>query len=114
MIAQTEAFKRGLERIGDGVKQHKIALMCSEKDPITCHRTILIARVLKTMDYEIHHILADSSIETMEQSECRMLKELGISTSNLFQDRDELLEDAYAKQSDAIAYKRDDSPMTHL
>ena len=31
LIAQTEAFKRGLERIGDGVKQYRIALMCFRK-----------------------------------------------------------------------------------
>ena len=37
-----------IERIRQGIKQYRIALVCTEKDLVDCHRAILVARhVLK-------------------------------------------------------------------
>lgn len=46
LVAKSQKFKEGLERIKKGMDIFRIALMCAEKDPITCHRTILISRNL--------------------------------------------------------------------
>jgi len=46
-IANLPVFRRGLERVLQEVKRHRIAIMCSEADPIACHRTILVCRELK-------------------------------------------------------------------
>jgi len=48
-IANLPTFQRGLERVFQGIEHYRIALMCSESDPITCHRTILICRELKRL-----------------------------------------------------------------
>ncbi len=40
-IAATPKFSQGIQRLLKGVQSHRIALMCAEKDPITCHRAIL-------------------------------------------------------------------------
>ena len=46
-LAEREEFKRGIERLLEMRSKYSIALMCAEKDPLQCHRTILIARAIK-------------------------------------------------------------------
>ena len=48
-IADTQLFSEGIQRLLKGTEIYKIALMCAEKDPITCHRTILVCRQLKQL-----------------------------------------------------------------
>ncbi len=50
-------FREGLARIRTGMEKYRIALLCSEKDPIACHRTILICRNLKEDNIWIYHII---------------------------------------------------------
>ena len=47
LIAATEAFKIGLNRLVQGSEKYQISLMCAEQDPIVCHRAILICRLLR-------------------------------------------------------------------
>jgi uncharacterized protein (DUF488 family) len=47
LIAETKEFAEGLYRIIEGSKKYRIALMCAEQDPITCHRSILVCKNLK-------------------------------------------------------------------
>ena len=48
-LARTELFKKGLDRVRQGMKDYRIALMCAEKDPLVCHRAILVARHLDAL-----------------------------------------------------------------
>ena len=107
LIKETPAFKSGLERIQKGANTHKIAMMCSEKDPITCHRTILISKCLKDV-FDVEHIVSSDVVETHGEAEQRLLRELGMSNNDLFLSSEEVLEDAYKKQADEIAYKEPD------
>jgi uncharacterized protein (DUF488 family) len=63
-LAQSEPFRRGLERVMAGSRDHRIALMCAEKDPLHCHRTLLISPELERAGVPVTHILADGSLET--------------------------------------------------
>jgi uncharacterized protein (DUF488 family) len=74
LIAATEAFAMGLERIFNGAKHHQIALMCAEKDPITCHRAILVCKHLKNSGFDVKHILKNGDLELHEHLEQRLLK----------------------------------------
>jgi uncharacterized protein (DUF488 family) len=74
LIAATEAFTMGLERIFKGAKHHQIALMCAEQDPITCHRAILVCKHLKNAGLDIKHILKTGDLEPHEHLEQRLLK----------------------------------------
>lgn len=74
LIAQTEAFSRGLERIYQGAKRYRIALMCAEQDPIICHRTILVCKHLKNTGLDIKHILKNGDLESHNHLEERLLK----------------------------------------
>jgi uncharacterized protein (DUF488 family) len=102
-IRALPAFLEGLERLRRGVRTQRIALMCSEKDPITCHRTILICRALRS-EMAIEHILEDGTIEPHEPAETRLLALLGMPEADLFTSREEMLARAYDRQAEAIAY----------
>lgn len=73
-VRETELFQNGITRISEGFsKGYTIIIMCTEKDPIDCHRSILIGRELHKKKYDIVHILTDGSMETHTQFEDRLL-----------------------------------------
>ncbi len=105
-IAATTLFKKGMERIKLGIKKsYTLALMCAEKDPMTCHRTILIFRNLRGQSVDIQHIIADHIIEMQADLEKRLMVQLKLHP-DMFKDTDPnaLIERAYDVQGDRIAY----------
>lgn len=104
LIAQLPAFREGLDQLRLGITSHRIALLCAEKDPITCHRMVLVCRHLRSDAIDIRHILADGSIETTEQAEARLLGAVRLSPMHLFRDHAEMIEEAYDLQAERIAY----------
>ena len=103
LIAKTSAFHVGLERVRTGVGKHVVALMCSEKDPMTCHRAILVARVLRS-ELDIRHIISNEKLESHEELEQRLLRRWNLDGQNLFLTPDELMQEAYEKQAAEIAF----------
>ena len=63
LVAQTEAFDAGIGRVMRHADQRRIALMCAEKEPLDCHRTLLVARALVERGVAVEHILADGGLE---------------------------------------------------
>ena len=109
-IAELPLFKQGLERIKLGMeKDYILALMCAEKDPLSCHRSILICRNLRDANIDIRHIIDNKSIETQYDLEQRLVKLLKIYP-DLFTDTEPsaLVERAYEIQGDRIAYVEKD------
>ena len=107
LIAKLPAFQEGLTRLRKGSLTHRIALMCAEKDPLTCHRTILICRHLRASGLEIIHILEDGTAETHAEAESRLL-ELAAPPGALFCPREQLIEQAYDAQAEEIAFTESD------
>ena len=103
-LAETELFRKGIERIREGTKRYRLALMCAEKDPIECHRTILVARQLQALGFAVAHILEDSSIETHAHALDRLLHKLNLQDQNMFRSREDMIKDAYTIQGERIAY----------
>lgn len=103
-VAATLAFRQGLQRLLKGIEQFNVALLCAEKDPLACHRTLLVCRHLRSPDLSIRHILDDGSIESHEAAERRLIEITGLPQGDLFSDRAELLERAYDRHGLAIAY----------
>ena len=104
LIARTPGFKEGLQRLREGMEHHRIALMCAEKDPLTCHRAILICRHLRSADTSISHILNDGHAESNDELEARLLKLTKVDPGGLFGDRADAIERAYDIQGNKIAY----------
>lgn len=57
-IAVARTFQRGLERVLEGATMYRVALMCSEENPLECHRALLVAHELWQRDIPISHIRA--------------------------------------------------------
>ena len=102
-IAQTPLFQKGLERLKVGIGKCRIALMCAEKDPLDCHRTILVCRYAKDFS-EVFHIHADGSLESHEKAETRLLTRYHQDACDLFRSRIEQLNEAYKRRGEEIAY----------
>jgi uncharacterized protein (DUF488 family) len=94
-VARTGPFIHGLEQVRLAMAKRRLALMCAEKDPLQCHRTILICRSLRTEPFNVSHILADGSLETQADLETRLLTLTKVSENDLFLDREQLIERAY-------------------
>lgn len=103
-LAQTELFRRGLERVQEGMKRFRLALMCAEKEPLECHRTILVARHLVALGTHVEHIHADGRLESHEAALARLAEMYNLSEEDLFRSREELLAEAYSRQEERIAY----------
>ncbi len=108
--AQMPLFQKGLERLFQGISHYRVALMCSEADPITCHRTILVCREVKKArpDIQIVHILGDGSDETLEEAEQRLvaLHRLQPELFGEMTTQHGLVNKAYALQAEKIAYQK--------
>jgi len=104
LLARTALFQEGLIRIVKGLDRHRIALMCAEKDPLTCHRAILVCRHLAVRGIAAHHILEDGRLESHEDAVTRLLTELDISERDFFRTRDDLIVEAYSRRGQQIAY----------
>lgn len=111
LISGLPLFQEGLKRLAKGTHDHRIALMCAEHDPLTCHRTILVCRHLKCINSDIFHILRNSAVETHEEAERRLAIEEGqnIAQSSMFNNtsKDDALTRAYTTRGQRIAYRRE-------
>ena len=105
LVAKNQKFRAGLGRIKRGMEKFNIVLMCAEKDPITCHRTILICRNLASRGINIRHILSNGSIESHKDSELRLLKLYKLNHPDMFRSEQQRLDDAYMRQGKKIAYE---------
>lgn len=104
LISKHSLFQKGLMKIKNGLKKHNIVLLCSEKDPLTCHRTILICRNLKSSNIEINHILDDGELESHQSLESRLMKLFNLDHPDLFRTEEERLYEAYDRQGQKIAF----------
>lgn len=104
LLARTALFRQGIERVLKGSQDYRIALMCAEKEPLECHRTLLVARALDDMGVPIQHILADGRLEPHGEAMLRLLDLVGLPREDLFRSREELLADALARQEEKVAY----------
>ena len=102
-LAETDSFKVGVERVFTGAQTERIALMCTEKDPLDCHRTVLVAARLEARGAQVSHIREDGSTELHDQAMDRLMHQLGMQPS-LFRTRDEQVSEALAAQEARIAY----------
>ena len=103
-VAQLPAFKEGIERVKKGAQKMQIALICAEKDPIECHRAVLISRQLAQEKVEVQHILEDGNIQEQGELEERLLSLSGLQGGDLFRSSEEVLAEAYERRGQHIAY----------
>ena len=71
---ETALYREGVARLAALAAQAATAMMCSEGDPETCHRTLLITPSLLDLGLEVQHIYPDGHLEKAEPP----MKQLGL------------------------------------
>lgn len=105
-LAQTPEFEAGIGRVLDGASRERIALLCTEQDPLDCHRAILVSRVLAERDTEIHHIHASGRLEPHDDAMLRLRRKFHLDQPSLLDDEADQLSEALRRQEQQIAYVR--------
>lgn len=103
-LAATIPFREGLAKLRALIETDRVAIMCAEKDPLTCHRAILVARCLSQDGVDVQHILDNGELESHEGAFTRLLRELKMPSHDLFWSDQDLVADAYRRRADQIAY----------
>lgn len=107
-VRNTEKFKDAISRIRKGAQDgFSIALMCSEAEPINCHRFVMISPALN--DFNVCHILKDKSVVTQEELEEQLLKKFSkaLSQTQVFEANDgtsQKLAAAYKMMNKKVGY----------
>jgi uncharacterized protein (DUF488 family) len=113
-VAQTKGFETGLTRLIEESDLYTIAIMCSEKEPLNCHRSLLIARQLVARGSDVHHILADGRVENHDDTMERLAGMLDLRNVEMFRSHQEMISHAYSKQASRIAYEISGDPHVSL
>ena len=104
-VADTDPFDDGIRRIIRGTDERRIALMCTEKEPLECHRTLLISKTLTKRGVAVAHILADGNLENHEATMDRLMGILKLPhNGDMFRSRSDVIADALNLQAQKVAY----------
>lgn len=105
LMAGTRAFRRGLALVKAAAATHRVVLLCAEKDPLDCHRTLLVARALAADGVEVLHILADGTLETHAEAMNRLLASYDLEPAgDMFTSRDEFVAQAVQRRTRRVGH----------
>ena len=107
MAARPE-YAAGLGRLLDAVARSQVCVLCAEREPLDCHRCLLVARSVGERGLTVGHILHDGSIEPHAETEQRLLALRGYGDDrDLFASgQHEQLAAAYRRRGHAVAFRR--------
>ncbi len=107
-MALQDEFRSGLERLCADAARGRICMMCAEREPLDCHRCLLVARELTARGMAVGHILHDGMIEPHQETEQRLLALAGEGgeAGDLFvTGLHERLAAAYRRRARTVAYR---------
>lgn len=112
-VAKGKEFLDGIDRIKNGISRgYNIALMCTEKNPLECHRTILVSRNLNDIGIIVEHILPDGTSKSHKQIEQELIDKYfdNIDQISIFESKRPIdyLVEAYKKANIEIGYRKED------
>ncbi len=109
-VMQQEEFCAGINNVIGNIKKGlKIALMCAEKNPLDCHRFLLVARALSNKGVRVKHILENGEVVLNEDLEKQLLQKYkrGFDQLSFFQEnlsREKTLEEAYQRRNQEVGF----------
>lgn len=83
-LAAKPEFAEALDRLAVSAADTTLCLMCAEKEPLDCHRTVLVSRRLAERGLPVEHLLADGRSEKHAAVEERLLAESKEGLPDLF------------------------------
>jgi uncharacterized protein (DUF488 family) len=103
-LKQNDYFENGIQRVILGSERYKLALMCSEKEPIECHRTLLVGQTLFERGVPVTHIHGDGSLESHNDAVQRLLRMFKLDEPDLFRTNEEIVQEALFRQEQKVAF----------
>jgi uncharacterized protein (DUF488 family) len=104
-MAQRPEFQAGLDGLLTSARKQRLCLMCSEREPLDCHRCLLVARALAARGLSVGHILHDGGIESHAATEQRLLDLAGEDSDLFATGQSERLAAAYRRRARAVAFR---------
>lgn len=105
LTVQTALFQEGVHKLTPLLEKKNIALMCSEADPLECHRFSLVGRYYHEEGLDVNHILKDATISSHEALEQKMIRDYLHSRRPLLPNIDELFGTYTAENQRRDAYR---------
>jgi uncharacterized protein (DUF488 family) len=106
LMAASPLFAEGIQQVEEIAPRTRLALMCSEHEPLTCHRCLLVGRRLAERGVTIAHILRDGTVEPNDHTEDRLLARTRRKERDLSAPRADRLAAAYRTQGLKVAGPR--------
>lgn len=111
-VSHSDLFIKGIENVIWGLERgNNIVLMCTEKDPIDCHRAIMVARAFFLNGIAVKHILPNGKIQTQQELDERLLDryfpdraQLSIFNYDKVMNDEENIKLAYRERNREIGY----------
>ncbi|MET9226074.1 DUF488 domain-containing protein [Lentzea sp. NPDC003310] len=103
-LAASRPFTSGIDRLRRGARTERIAVVCAEGEPLDCHRTVLVSRVLADGGADVEHLHGDGRAEPHAEAMLRLMATFGLADEDLFRTHDERLADALRRQEARIAH----------
>jgi uncharacterized protein (DUF488 family) len=108
-MAASPEFRAGLAHLIEMAERHRVAAMCSEADPLDCHRCLLVGRALAEAGHEVAHILASGEIASHAEIEERLLGLEHLADDDLLMSsRAERLAEAYRARNRRAGFAKPD------
>ena len=104
-MARRPEFEAALARLQADAARHRVCVMCAEREPLDCHRCLLVARALAACGATVGHILHDGAIEPHAATERRLLDLAGDDGDMFAPLQQDRLAAAYRRRSRAVAYR---------
>ncbi len=104
-MAKQPEFQAGLDRLLAFAKRQCVGVMCAEREPLDCHRCLLVARALAERGLAVGHILRDGAVEPHAATERRLLALSGTQADLSATGQQERLAAAYRRRARAVAYR---------
>jgi len=103
-MSKTEIFQESINRVKAAATKHRVALLCSEHDPIECHRCLLVGRSLDDLGVQLMHIISQERAQSQREIERRLLKLTGEDQTDFLRPRGNVISHAYTEWSKRVAY----------
>jgi uncharacterized protein (DUF488 family) len=104
-MAQRPEFLAALDRLIADAARHRVCLMCAEREPLDCHRCLLVTRALAERGLAVGHILHDGTVEPHTATEQRLLTLCQQADDLFVTGQRERLAAAYRHRARAVAYR---------
>ena len=62
VLAKSPRFQDGIQRLLEGIDSYRLAILCSEENPLDCHRYHLIGKVLAENGARVLHIRSGGQV----------------------------------------------------